>query len=194
MNSSKLKLTGVILILFLFSCRQEKTHLPENIVWNTPSESSKGSMPIGNGDIGLNVWATENGTISFFIGKTDAWEENGRLLKIGKVNITLSPNPFIDTATFEQTLNIIDGTIEIHAGAIPESVKLKIWVDANHPVIHFDANVPENMKITTSAEIWRHKADTMKTMEFSDLNFYPETYGLTIIQPDIVPDLPGKIT
>ena len=27
-----------------------------NVVWNSPSQSSDGSMPIGNGAIGLNVW------------------------------------------------------------------------------------------------------------------------------------------
>ena len=34
----------------------------------------------------------------------------------------------------------------------------------------------------------------MKKMEVSDLNFYPETYGPTIIQPDVVMDTPGKVT
>lgn len=27
-----------------------------NVVWDTPSENSLGSMPLGNGDIGLNLW------------------------------------------------------------------------------------------------------------------------------------------
>ncbi len=27
-----------------------------NIVWDSPSENSFGSLPLGNGDIGLNVW------------------------------------------------------------------------------------------------------------------------------------------
>ena len=51
----------------------------QNVVWTTPSKDSSGSMPIGNGDIGLNVWAEENGDILFYIGKTDAWDEQARL-------------------------------------------------------------------------------------------------------------------
>ena len=27
-----------------------------NVVWDSPSKDATGSMPIGNGDIGLNVW------------------------------------------------------------------------------------------------------------------------------------------
>ena len=27
-----------------------------NVVWRTPSRDSSGSMPLGSGDIGLNLW------------------------------------------------------------------------------------------------------------------------------------------
>ena len=65
-----------------------------NVVWTTPSRDSSGSMPIGNGDIGLNVWVEQDGDLRFYIAKTDAWSENVRLLKLGGVRIRLSPNPF----------------------------------------------------------------------------------------------------
>ncbi|MBO9610576.1 MAG: hypothetical protein J7639_31775 [Paenibacillaceae bacterium] len=47
-----------------------------NVAWFTPSKDSTGSMPVGNGDIGLNVWVEEDGDLLFYIGKTDAWNEN----------------------------------------------------------------------------------------------------------------------
>jgi hypothetical protein len=54
-----------------------------NVVWDRPGSNSKGSMPIGNGDIGLNVWAeADTGSVCFYISKTDSWDENGRLLKL----------------------------------------------------------------------------------------------------------------
>ena len=34
-----------------------------NVVWDSPSKNSSGSMPIGNGDIGLNTWVEENGDL-----------------------------------------------------------------------------------------------------------------------------------
>ena len=41
-------------------------------------------MPLGNGDIGMNVWVEENGDLLFFISKTDSWSDAGRLLKLGQ--------------------------------------------------------------------------------------------------------------
>ncbi len=53
-----------------------------NVVWESPSHDARGSMPIGNGDIGANVWVEPSGDVVFYISKTDAWSENARLLKL----------------------------------------------------------------------------------------------------------------
>jgi len=34
---------------------------PYMVSWDSPSEDSWGSMPLGNGDIGLNVWVEADG-------------------------------------------------------------------------------------------------------------------------------------
>ena len=73
-----------------------------NVVWDSPSKDSSGSMPIGNGDVGLNVWVEESGDLVFYIGKTDAWSETVRLLKLGRVRVRLSPNPFVSGQPFLQ--------------------------------------------------------------------------------------------
>ena len=65
-----------------------------NIVWDSASKGPDGSMPIGNGDIGLNVWVEEGGDLVFYIAKNDSFSENGRLLKLGRVRVKLLPNPF----------------------------------------------------------------------------------------------------
>ena len=44
-----------------------------NVVWNELGTSSADSMPLGNGDVGLNVWTEQNGDLVFYIGKNDAW-------------------------------------------------------------------------------------------------------------------------
>jgi hypothetical protein len=44
-----------------------------NVSWDVPGPGSAESMPIGNGDIGLNVWVETNGELAFYISKTDAW-------------------------------------------------------------------------------------------------------------------------
>jgi len=75
-----------------------------NVVWNSPGKDSSGSMPIGNGGIGLNLWVEENGDLLFYISKTDSWSDNCRLLKLGRVRLKLSPNPFGKEEHFSQTL------------------------------------------------------------------------------------------
>src|SRR5512139_149648 len=78
-----------------------------DVVWTSPGSGSKDSMPAGNGDLSLNVWTEgETGSVCFYIGKTDSWDETGRLLKIGKVRIKVEPNPFEAARPFVQRLNL----------------------------------------------------------------------------------------
>ena len=72
-----------------------------NVTWNTPSRDSSGSMPLGNGDIGINVWVEESGDVVLLIGKGDAWDENCSLLKLGRIRLKVSP---LSLTPFQQTL------------------------------------------------------------------------------------------
>ena len=42
------------------------------LTWTTPSRSSFGSMPLGNGVVGVNVWLEGDGDLFFYISKVDA--------------------------------------------------------------------------------------------------------------------------
>ncbi|WP_431209859.1 DUF5703 domain-containing protein [Puia sp. P3] len=44
-----------------------------NVVWTEPGPGPAESMPLGNGDIGLNLWVEPGGDLVFYISKTDAW-------------------------------------------------------------------------------------------------------------------------
>src|SRR5580704_14877146 len=87
-----------------------------NVVWETPSDNETGSMPLGNGDVGLNVWVEATGDVLILIGKTDAWDENSINLKLGRIRMKLTPNPLASTASFRQTLILRTGEIEIILG------------------------------------------------------------------------------
>jgi hypothetical protein len=60
-----------------------------NVVWDSPSADSRGSMPIGNGDIGANVWVEPSGDLLLLLSKSDAWDEVSRLCKLGQLRIKL---------------------------------------------------------------------------------------------------------
>lgn len=39
----------------------------QNVVWDSPSANAIGSMPIGNGDMGLNAWVEPSGDLLFAV-------------------------------------------------------------------------------------------------------------------------------
>jgi hypothetical protein len=88
---------------FSFSVQAQKTTVADyNIAWTTPGMNSQGSMPLGNGDIGINAWVETSGDLVFYLSKTDAWCENGQLLKLGQIRVSLSPNPFNGNTTWDK--------------------------------------------------------------------------------------------
>ena len=72
----------------------EPTHwtAESDVVWRSPSRDASGSMPLGNGEVGINLWVEENGDLLFYISRSDSFSEIGRLLKVGKIRVTLTPN------------------------------------------------------------------------------------------------------
>ncbi len=138
-----------------------------NVSWNVPGPTSSQSMPIGNGDIGLNVWVGSNGDLEFYIGKTDAWcgdvtpdmdpwmKQGGVLAKLGLVHVSLSPNPLTQGSFFRQTLRLRGGEILIREGEGAGNVELRVWVDANHPVIRVEARSARPVSLSVSLDDWR---------------------------------------
>jgi hypothetical protein len=37
------------------------------LVWDTPSKNTYETMPLGNGEVALNAWIDEAGTLQFYI-------------------------------------------------------------------------------------------------------------------------------
>ncbi len=134
---------------------------PYRLVWDTPSKDSSGSMPLGNGDIGINLWVEKGGDLFFYISKTDAWDENARLVKLGRVRVRIAPNPFAADQPFQQVLDLKTGRIVIRAGQGDSAVSLAVWVDANRPVILVEAEGRRAFDLTASVELWRTRERTL---------------------------------
>ena len=144
-----------------------------NIIWDSPGKDCNGSMPIGNGDIGLNVWVEDNGDICFYIGKTDSWGDNGRLLKVGKVRVTCEPAIIFQGAKFKQELDLLSGTVQISSSGIIDGkqagINFQLWVDANNPVIYvnYESSIP--VRISANIELWRTEPYSLPETGISDL-------------------------
>ena len=125
-----------------------------NVAWDSPSKNSSGSMPIGNGDIGMNVWVEENGDLLFYVSKTDAWDENARLCKIGRVRVKFDP-PLAVTDSFRQELKLRDGVIVIESKIQNRQSTILLWVDANQPVVRVEAESAVPVSCRAEVELWR---------------------------------------
>ena len=117
---------------------------PPALVWTNHANRAADSIPAGNGDIGINVWTEDNGDLLLYLSKTDAFDEHGRLLKLGRLRVNFSPA----IQTTPQELKLRDGVITLGTG-------IRIWVDANHPVIHIEAENAAPFEQTVSLEMWR---------------------------------------
>ena len=183
-----------------------------NVVWDAPSADCRGSMPLGNGDIGLNVWALADGSLHLLISKTDAWDDNARLVKVGEVVVHFAPETF--SGKFRQELNLAEGCIEIsksdvstgpgHDPAVagwPSKPNLggtrsvasasspaiiRIWVDANQPIVHVTTELPA----TAELALWRTNHAEIAQLQCSDIMLNRKKPGqkeaAMFVEPDTV--------
>jgi len=148
-------------------------------------------MPLGNGDIGVDAWIEEGGDLLFYIGKTDAWSENGRLLKVGKVRVSFAPNLVAPDIPFRQELHLDKGEWIVEMGEDRDRRKISMWVDAKHPVIHVDIKGGADYEATVSIEPWRTQRRKAREEEMHSFWMHtPDKSSPTdiYIEPDIIMD------
>jgi len=129
-----------------------------NVVWTSQSSNSGESMPVGGGDVGLNVWVEDN-QLLFYIGQSGTFDENNHMLKLGRVRLDIEPNPFSEAASFHQELKLRQGLVEIR-GKRPGVVEaaVRIWVEVFRPVIHVEIDSDKPVCVTADYENWRTTA------------------------------------
>ena len=126
-----------------------------NVRWTTQSENSADSMPCVGGDMGLTVWV-ENNELLFYVGREGCRDENGSLLKMGRVRIAINPSPFADGARFSQELKLGEGLVEIQAEVPDEnSTTIRIWVEIDRPIAHVEIATSEQSTVLATYESWR---------------------------------------
>lgn len=147
---------NTILLFFLFVTLCLKAQIPVlenyNPVWTTQSANASESMPLGGGDIGANVWV-EKGDLYFYFSRSGTFDEHNTLLKLGRVKVSLSPNPFKDSEGFQQELVLKDGCINISQ----KGTKIKLWVAVFNPVIHVEVESKTLTTMKVAYESWRYK-------------------------------------
>ncbi|GAB4135250.1 MAG: hypothetical protein Kow0040_19980 [Thermogutta sp.] len=160
-----------------------------DVEWDSPSEECRGSMPLGNGQVAINAWIEPDGSILFYIARSDAWDEYGRLLKLGKVRVKLDPMPGA-VVNFRQRLRLRDATMTASWGKGRETVSVGVWIDAAAPVIHVEAETGLPTTALAAIELWRTEPTEIRHLEVSDVLLdrdHPDGKRQAMIaRPDVV--------
>lgn len=135
-----------------------------DVVWNSPGLDSAGSMPLGNGEFGGNVWMDGAGDLLILLSRVDSFSECERLLKLGRVRISCTPP--LDLSHFTQRHSPGRGVIEIAAGRDAEATSLRIFVAAGEPVMHVTIESATPRTIRATLENWR---DVERRLEGGEL-------------------------
>lgn len=125
-----------------------------NPVWTTQSRNSSESMPCGGGDIGMNVWV-ENDEVLFYISRSGIFDENNVFPKLGRIRLSLSPNPF-KGASFQQELKLEKGYIEIQAKKGNQHTTIQLWTNIYTPVIEVSIQSNQELTFYATYENWRN--------------------------------------
>lgn len=165
----KLKFKGILICVCLVTIKMFSQNISVdeyNVSWTEKSEIASDAMPLGNGTTGALVSVLENGHIYISVRHIDAWSEAHRLLKLGDVEVEVSPNPFENT--FKQELVLSDGVIYLEGH---DGFKSKIWIDKNNDVIHVENNSDSKFKLNVKLHDWRKEA---KIINETNLKGIPE--------------------
>jgi alpha-L-fucosidase 2 len=177
----------------VLSAPQDTFVAANDVAWNSLGTNENDSMPLGNGDIALNAWTEQNGDIVLLLAKSDAWSENGQLLKLGRVRVRLTPNPFVSASSYQQTLRLESGQIEIRT---PQATA-RIWVDAKHPVVHVEVRAEQPLRMEARVELWRLKKYHLDQKAVQRAGFFEwgsDPNGLTFEPDTVLPARDGRLT
>ncbi len=105
-----------------------------------------------------------SGELVFYVSKTDAWDENARLCKIGRVRVRFDP-PLATKDGFRQELKLRDGVIQIDSKIQNQAAKVSLWVDADQPMVRIEAEAAVPVSCRAEVELWRLRERPLEPQE-----------------------------
>ncbi len=119
-----------------------------NVTWDTPSQDSIDSMPLsGRLGAGANVWV-QDGSIWLYLAHNGAYDEQGRLLKLGCIRIT-PLDLKLGEPGFRQELDLSSGTIVIQQG----NFAVSLWFSAETLIVESESSTPRVLEVAFGT--WR---------------------------------------
>lgn len=150
-----MKKAGFVILLTIITCllhAQQQGVSAYDVLWTSQSDNAAASMPCGGGDVGLNVWVEKQGDVYFYLSRSGTFDENNTMLKLGRVRLQFSSNPF-NKKEFTQQLRLATGDVLIKG----KDATLLLWVDVYRPVVHVSVQAAKPLEVTAVYENWRYE-------------------------------------
>ena len=126
------------------------------IAWDSQSADARGSMPIGGGNIALNVWI-EKDELLIYIGSPDSWSYRGAgfntqmQTKLGRMRLKFTPVAW--AKEFRQELDLASNSIVLSGKSTAgHAMQLRVWIDAMQPVVHLEGQSDSPLEAAVSIE------------------------------------------
>ncbi len=162
----RMKIPSLLAPLLLFLCAtvtalsaetvRSSSPIPAsyNVVWDSPSPDAWESMPLsGRLGAGANVWV-QDGSLWLYLAHNGAYDEDGRLMKLGCLRITPVNGALTDPASFRQELDLSSGSITVDATSKNgESIRVKLWFARDNLIIQSQCRNPSELDLRFGS--WR---------------------------------------
>ena len=120
------------------------------VAWDRPSQDSLDSMPLsGRGGAGANVWV-QDGSIWLYLAHNGAYDEQGRLLKLGCLRVT-PVSAKLEGPSFRQELDPATGTIMIRG----EGFQASLWFAGETLLLETESGNPGALDVAFGT--WRDR-------------------------------------
>jgi hypothetical protein len=159
-----------------------------DVVWTEPSSGVAGSMPLGNGRLGVNVWSESEAELALLLSHVDALDENAVLSKIGRLRLVFGRPTTAAAAARANGSSWRASYFSRNATAafVLGDVRVRVWVDALQPVVHVESDGGPHA-LTVTLELWRNT--TTEFFNFTGDEVDGRWCGARFVHPDtIVPD------
>jgi len=150
-----------------------------DVVYTEAATSDRSAMPLGNGEVAVSIWATVEGVVKFYVARSDALSETDRTLKMGTVEVALTPNPF-QGRDFRQRLNLADGSVEIEG----EGCRLVAFVSQLRDVIYLEGNFHDEVRVEVRHVSWRKEERELPSSDVRAFGGWKEAADEMLVGPE----------
>ena len=137
-----------------------------DVTYHVLGQSDRSAMPLGNGELAVSAWVTEDGILHCYLSRSDALSELDRTIKLGEIQISFSPVQFTKEA-YTQKLCLTKGQIQITG----RDGLVKLWVARDAHCLCITGQFCKPVTISATYHTWR-------TLPFQPLGEFQFQHGI----------------